>query len=79
MIERTFKTYILMLYACEFQCAICVLFLFFVFIVGQVRVPKQLVVVGDSSCIPNSVAEAGLKLPLGKLPFRSRQIVLSTS
>jgi hypothetical protein len=37
-----------------------------VLVVGQVRVPKQLVVEGDSSCIPTSVAEAGLKLPLGK-------------
>lgn len=35
--------------------------------VGQVRVPKQLVVEGDSSCIPTSVAETGLKLPLGEL------------
>lgn len=32
---------------------------------GQVRIPKQLVVVGDAACIPTSVAEAGLKLPLG--------------
>ena len=48
---------------------LCVLFLYLAVIVGQVRVPKQLVVVGDSSCIPNSVAEAGLKLPLGKLSF----------
>lgn len=36
---------------------------------GQVRVPKQLVVVGDSSCIPSSVAEAGLKLPLVAKPL----------
>lgn len=35
-------------------------------IVGQVRVPKQVVVEGDSSCIQISVDEAGLKLPLGK-------------
>lgn len=34
---------------------------------GQVRIPKQLVVVGDAACIPTSVAEAGLKLPLGVL------------
>jgi hypothetical protein len=52
-------------------CNLCVLVLFLVAIVGQVRVPKQLVVVGDSSCIPNSVAEAGLRLPLGKLSFLS--------
>ncbi|KAG0620929.1 hypothetical protein M758_4G255600 [Ceratodon purpureus] len=36
---------------------------------GQVRVPKQLVVEGDSSCIPTSVAETGLKLPLVAKPL----------
>lgn len=40
--------------------------LYFVF-AGQVRIPKQLVVVGDAACILTSVAEAGLKLPLGVL------------
>lgn len=36
---------------------------------GQVRIPKQLVVVGDAACIPTSVAEAGLKLPLVAKPL----------
>lgn len=36
---------------------------------GQVRVPSQTVVVGDSSCIPTSVAETGLKLPLIAKPL----------
>ena len=34
---------------------------------GTVGVPKQLVITGDPASIPNAIAEAGLKLPLGKL------------
>ena len=39
--------------------------LFILKLLGQVRIPKQVVVTGDAACIPPLVAEAGLKLPLG--------------